>query len=188
MRQAQPSADLGQNFKIRRPPHRSPSANVRVIVVTSPDVCVALIRFQRARTVIALRVMLLPGIGLNDIEHAFHPVVAATPGYTLLNYWFDSESRGAPLVSRTPIIAWRIDDGDIASPIVIDDDRGEDGLTSGILLPDGRVIMPCVETFADAAAWLAAMDRRAEESRRCQRINAARERLQLLTAPPFRRP
>ena len=55
--------------------------------------------------------------GWSDVEMALMPIVAAAPGSMHLRV-----HRGAAKVFRTPIVAWRIDDG-VARPITLVDDN-----------------------------------------------------------------
>ena len=94
---------------------------------------------------------------VDEIERMLLPVVAAAPGYMRLRYWEDG---AAVWVERMPVVAWRID-SDRALPVTPEQD--EDAvLVSGVLLPDGRVVMPGLQTFADEGAWRAAMDEQAK--------------------------
>lgn len=63
------------------------------------------------------------------------------------------------------MVAWRIDK-DFAIPVAPDEDSTEGNcIGSGVLLPDGRVVNPFMQTFADEAAWAAAMaEQAAKES------------------------
>jgi hypothetical protein len=99
-----------------------------------------------------------------EIENALLPVVTALPGYVRLCYYADGGDDGGPWVDRMPIVAWRIAE-DIALPVTPDEDK-DDTLRSGVLLPDGRVVQPFMQTFPDEDAWRGEMDRQAKAQRK----------------------
>ncbi|MFP4147668.1 MAG: hypothetical protein ACLFSI_08150 [Halorhodospira sp.] len=69
----------------------------------------------------------------------FLPVIAATPGYELLEPFDDPEAPEGIAVDRTPIVAWRID-GQSALPVTPLDAPPSDH--TAILTPSGAVIAP----------------------------------------------
>jgi hypothetical protein len=82
---------------------------------------------------------------------------AASPGFTLLRFFgpvgvrgpdgrrLPDAGEGDPYVEKMPIVAWRIDESH-AVPVTPDDD--DDNLVgSGVLLPDGKVVVPFDATF-----------------------------------------
>ncbi len=110
--------------------------------------------------------------GVEAVEDAFLPVVAATPGYMRLRYhdnrYHEGDDEGGPLIERMPIVAWRISDLG-AHPITPGDDLlvasnavGSDG----VLTPDGLVIMGHGDGWCqDEAAWREAKAEEAEAER-----------------------
>jgi hypothetical protein len=107
---------------------------------------------------------------IDVVERSLLPVVAASPGYTLLRFFGGLGTRGPngeclphagednPYVERLPIVAWRIDDSH-ARPVTPhdDDDAISNLIGSGVLLPDGQVAVPFTGTFENEAAWQAEM-------------------------------
>ena len=108
------------------------------------------------------------------IETALLPVVGAGPGYVRLRYWDGEGEDGDGLVDRMPIVAWRIAE-DVALPVTPDEDR-DDALRSGVLLPDGRVVQPFMQTFPDEAAWRGEMDRQVKAQRALSVVTVIRPR------------
>ena len=95
---------------------------------------------------------------VDKIEKALLPVIAAAPGFTFLRYYADWDESGGPGVERLPVAAWRID-GDVALPVIPDDAMvSSNCIGSAVLMPDGQVVNPYVQTFANEAAWRVAMD------------------------------
>lgn len=69
---------------------------------------------------------------------------------------------GEPYVDQMPIVAWRIDETR-ALPVTPDDDddRISNLIGSGMLMPDGQVVMPFDATFDNEEAWRAELNQRA---------------------------
>ena len=107
------------------------------------------------------------------IEKLMLPVVAAAPGFTLLRFFgpvgvrgpngerLPHAGEGDAYVERMPIVAWRIDETH-AVPVTSDDDDGRISnlIGSGVLLPDGQVVVPFDATFDNEEAWRTEMSRR----------------------------
>ena len=108
------------------------------------------------------------------IERLLLPVVAASPGFTLLRFpallgargpdgeLLPNAGEGDPYVDRMPIAAWRIDETH-ALPVTPDDDddRISNLIGSGVLLPDGQVVVPFDARFDNEEAWRAEINQRA---------------------------
>ena len=117
---------------------------------------------SRAAFVASCDVTLAKDIG--EISTALLPVVAAAPGYVRLRYFEAGGDDGGPWVDRMPVVAWRIAE-DVALPVTPDEDR-DDALRSGVLLPDGRVVQPFMQTFPDEGAWREEMARQVKGQRK----------------------
>lgn len=74
-------------------------------------------------------------------------VIPALPGYTVLTAHGDEA--GGLFVTRSPVVAWRIDEH-MAVPVTPDDECGQ----IAILCPDGHVIVQHETTFKTEEAWL----------------------------------
>lgn len=95
------------------------------------------------------RVILLDNT--DTIEEMMSPVVPANPGFQLITFLGDEDD---PLVTRDPIIAWRIVRNYYVTPITLDKWDRE---FEGILLPDGRVLAQEDQWFESEESWLRTM-------------------------------
>ena len=77
-------------------------------------------------------------------------ITPAQPDYELLVCWFLPD--GKINVTRTPILAWRVEPSGKATPVTIDVRHGE-GLTA-IRAPGGRITDAAGESYDDEASWL----------------------------------
>jgi hypothetical protein len=112
---------------------------------------------------------------LDEIRRLLLPVVAASPGFTLLRFFgpvgvrepdgqrLPDAGEGDPYIEKMPIVAWRIDESHAVpvTPNDSDDDRISNLIGAGVLLPDGQVVMPFDARFDNEEAWLAEMTQRA---------------------------
>lgn len=96
-----------------------------------------------------------------SIETASHPLVPATPGYTLLRFHFWAPEAGenlkieadevCRLTDRQPILAWRIDPRCGAQPFSFE--MGSTWSETAILRPDGAVIELNCAQWESVNAW-----------------------------------
>ena len=109
---------------------------------------------------------------MDEINKQLLPVVAAAPGYTLLQYYAQEDGVEA-IISRTSIVAWRID-RDIAIPVTPDDDDNAfNRIGYGVLLPDGQVIYPYIGADDNEEGWRARMDDEAKDWQAARRKSKA---------------
>ena len=80
-------------------------------------------------------------------------VIAANPGFELLEY-FHNEGGADACVARSPIVGWRVTNGDYAEPIAADGPVTNTG-AAVVKYPDGRVTLPACQTWDNEALWLA---------------------------------
>ena len=79
-------------------------------------------------------------------------IIAANPGFELLEY-FHNEGGEDACVSRSPIVAWKVTNGEYAEAIAVEGPtRNSEAV---VKYPDGRVTMPECQTWDDEASWLA---------------------------------
>lgn len=99
-----------------------------------------------------------------------HHFVPAASGYVHLRYYVEWGEDGGAGVERRPVASRRID-GNTAVPITPDNDDGSSSnlIGSGVLLADGQVVQPYVQTFPDEEAWRAAMAEQAESQLQASR-------------------
>jgi hypothetical protein len=110
---------------------------------------------------------------MDEIEKELLPVVAAAPGYTLLQYYAQEDGVEA-IITRTSIVAWRID-RDIAIPVTPDndDDDCSNRIEYGVLLPDGQVIRPWLGACSNEEDWRAVVDQVAKDWQAARRKSKA---------------
>ena len=125
----------------------------------------------RTRATLSDGETLLLDDSFDAIERALLPVVAATPGYTVLSYYATGGDDDGPWVERRPVTAWRIDK-DVTLPVTpdTDDEHAFNCVGSGVLMPDGRVVQPYVGRFVDEENWRAAMAEEAEAQRKLREL------------------
>jgi hypothetical protein len=120
----------------------------------------------RTRATLSDGEILLLDDRFDEIEKALLPVVAAAPGYKALFYYATGCDDDEPWVKRVPVVAWRIDK-DVALPVTPDNDSIASNCTGwAVLMPDGRVVEPYMQTFPDEEAWRAEMAKDAEAQRK----------------------
>lgn len=106
------------------------------------------------------------GNKLYEIQRVLCPVVSASPGWEVLWYW--PQEDGSDLVTREPVIAWRIDSSvSGVEPITADWDSNNDiegaldvrpnRIIHYLKKPDGTVNRPGFEEWRDEDTWLADM-------------------------------
>lgn len=84
---------------------------------------------------------------------SMRPVVPALPGYSVLEFYHEGGADEEPWISEMDVLAWRIDEEDVARPIVADPTF--DGLTGvhAIRNPAGHVTDLFGSWFETIAGW-----------------------------------
>lgn len=94
------------------------------------------------------------------------PVVAALPGFAVLGYYSDAtKPEDPPYIEVEPVVAWRIDDENQATPVVSDPTfEGMTGLNA-IWRPNLTVVDLFGSVYENRSAWEDAMKVKMEEER-----------------------
>jgi hypothetical protein len=113
-----------------------------------------------------------------DERAAAAPAVPAQPGFFVLRFFGGDTEDDKSLVSKDPVVAWRIDGWD-ALPVALHENNHEDEYS--ILCPDGRVIDPGNYHHDDEAAWRAFEERSHRDALREGKASLRRAGIALTT-------
>jgi hypothetical protein len=84
----------------------------------------------------------------HDLERALErasPIIPALPGTYRLNWGIDPNT-DEEWLTKDPVIAWRIDEFGVANPVTCEMSSSD---PSVLLLPDGQVVDPDVQSWSD---------------------------------------